>query len=216
MEAPPQPKRRGPAPRLSAPAVAEAVLTLGFDQATLMSVAKHLGVAHGALYRYIGDRNGMMRDAMTLAVGRFDWPELVDGWQDVVWNEARAWWTFCETHPGFVTVLASVPGSPAVIARRSIAVAVHLHDLGVGGQDALVAVDFLSGTIHNIFAKQAQRTAVLDEVHTMSPDELDEVVNTIPPDMLEVMAMGLVDDPWPWFSVKLQHMIDGIESHLST
>lgn len=203
-------RRRGPVPRLSADKIADAVLEIGFDRAQLTAVAQHLGVAHGALYRYIGDRNGMMATAMTRAVERFDWPELADDIRTVIWGEAHAWWSFCEQHPGFAEVLATTPGVPLPITRRSLAVAVHLRSLGLPSRDALIAVDFASGTIHNIFAKQAQRLAVVNQANTMSREEITQIANELPADMLAVIVDGLIEDPWPWFSQKLQVLINGL------
>jgi hypothetical protein len=98
------------------------------------------------------------------------------------------------------------------MTRRSMNVAMHLRGLGVGNRDALMAVDFLSGTIHNIYFKRAQRESVLDQISEMPP-ELAELAASLPPDMLEVIVEGFVDDPWPWFAQKLQLVIDGIGSH---
>lgn len=203
-------RRPGPTPRLSTQLIADAVIEVGFDRASMTAVAGHLGVAHGALYRYVGDREGMMRVALATVTSRHEWPALVDGWRDVVWNEARAWWVFCEEHPGFVTVLASTPGMPEPMASRSLAVSVHLRDLGVRVEDALVVVDMVVDMIHDIFHRASQRQGVIDRALAMPSDEFAEQVAGVPDDMLDVLASALIDDPWPWFARKVDVILDGV------
>lgn len=149
--------------------IADAVIDIGFANASLTAVAQHLGVGHGALYRYIGDRNGMMRAALERLTGRFEWPDLVDDWREVLWNESRAWWTLCERHPGFVTVLAPTPGMPTPMSRRSMRLAVHLHGLGLVGADSLLVVDLVTDTIHDIF----HRFLAARSGHRSSADNVD-------------------------------------------
>ena len=203
-------RKRGPAPRLSHDKIADAALAVGFDAASVTSVASHLGVTHAALYRYIGDRDGMMRAALERATGDWEWPELVDDWREVLWNEARGWWAFCEAHPGFVTALASTPGMPGPMSRRTVRVALQLRTLGVASDDALIAVDLITDTIHDIFHRAAQRDGVIEGVIAMSSDEVEAHLEGVPDDMVEVIVNALIGDPWPWFSRKLELIIDGL------
>ena len=189
------------------------VVEVGFDRASVTSVADALGVTHAALYRYISDRDAMMRAAMERVTAEHEWPELVDDWREVLWNEARGWWAFCERYPGFVTALASTPGMPAPMSKRMIRVSTHLHALGLSAGDALVALDLLMDTIHDIFHRADQRRGVIDGVITMSPEEVAEHLEGVPDDLVEVVINALIGDPWPWFSRKLDLVIDGIASH---
>lgn len=202
----------GPTPRLSADLIADAVIEIGFDRASMSSVGRHLECSHGALYRHVGDLDSMLHLAVTRAIVRFEWPVLVDEWREVVWNEVRAWWSFCEQHPGFVTVLASGPGMPSPMSQRSVAVAVHLNRLGVSGDDALLIIDIVMDMVHDTFHRSGQRRAVIDRALTMSAAELDAHVASVPDDMLETMASTLIDDPWPWLERKLQLLMNGVET----
>jgi AcrR family transcriptional regulator len=203
-------RKRGPVPKLSIDKIAAAVVAVGFDAASVTSVAQHLGVTHAALYRYIDDRDGMMRAALERATGAWEWPELVDDWREVLWNEARSWWKFCQHHPGFVGVLASTPGMPRPMSRRTVQVAVRLRSLGIASGDALIAVDLMTDTIHDIFHRAAQREGVIEGVITMSPEDAAEHLEGVPDDMVEVIVNALIGDPWPWFSRKLELIIDGL------
>lgn len=196
--------------------IADAVIDIGFANASLTAVAQHLGVGHGALYRYIGDRNGMMRAALERLTGRFEWPDLVDDWREVLWNESRAWWTLCERHPGFVTVLAPTPGMPTPMSRRSMRLAVHLHGLGLVGADSLLVVDLVTDTIHDIFHRASQREAVIDQALTMSTEEAAEHIEGVPEEMVEVLLNALIGDPWPWYAQKLELIIDGLAARTAS
>lgn len=197
-------------PRISAEQISEAVLAVGFDRASLNVVAAELGVKHGALYRYIGDRDGMMRSALVLSLERFDWPELADDWRATMHAEARAWWEFCTAHPGFVEVLAEVGTVPAPMARRSLAVAAHLWELGVEAADAALLVDLVAGTIHNEFLWTAQRSSVIDELSELPSEDLARYAEGVPDELLGVVVEQLIEDPWPWFERKLGLMLAGV------
>jgi len=203
-------RRGGPVPRLSLDLIADAVLVVGFDSATISSVARYLGFTNGALYRYVGDRDGMMRAGLVRAASSYEWPELVDDWREVVWNETRAWWSFCEQHPGFATALANTPGMPSPMSRRAINVAVHLNRLGIPSDEAILMVDLVMDLVHDIFHRSAQRGAVIKQALKMPTEEANAHVVDVPEDMVEVLVSALVDDPWPWLARKLELMMKGV------
>lgn len=209
------PRRRGPAPRISAEQISEAVLDLGFDQASLNAVAAELGVKHGALYRYIGDRDGMMRTALDLAIARFQWPEPATDWRRTMHNEALAWWDFCTTHRGFVEVLSEVGTVPPSLALRSLTVATRLWELGVEATDAVLIVDLVAGTIHNEFLWTSQRSSAIDEVNGLPDEDVARYSAGVPDELLGVVVEQLIDDPWPWFERKLELMLAGVSTRPS-
>ena len=204
------PRKRGPVPKLSSEKIAAAVIDVGFSQASVTSVAERLGVTHAALYRYIDDRDGMMRTALERVTAAHEWPELVDDWREVIWNECRGWWAFCERYPGFVGVLATTPGMPSPMSRRMLAVALHLNSLGLSHSDALVVIDLLWDTIHDIFHRSDQRHGVIEGVITMSADEIESHLDGVPDEMIEVVVNALIGDPWPWFARKVELVLDGL------
>ena len=110
------PRKRGPVPKLSADKIAAAVIDVGFADASVTSVAERLGVTHAALYRYIDDRDAMMRTALERVTAAHEWPELVDDWREVLWNECRGWWAFCERYPGFAGITPESDRALAAVA----------------------------------------------------------------------------------------------------
>lgn len=209
------PRKRGPVPKLSPDKIADAVVAVGFDRASVTSVSQHLDVTHAALYRHIGDRDGMIRAAIERALGGWDWPELVDDWREVLWNEARSWWSFCSEHPGFVAALASASFMPLPLSRRTLKVASHLQSLGFSAEDGLMVVDMVTDMIHDIFHRSRQREGVINDALTMSPEEAAMHLEGVADDMVEVILGRLIGDPWPWFSLKLELVLDGMEQRIT-
>ena len=210
-----QPRRAsGPARSLSLDIIAEAVVEIGFSEASITAVAKQLGVVHGALYRYIGDRNGMMAAAVEKATSEFSWPELSGDWKAVLLDESAAWWEFCGKHPGFVGELASVGMSPSM-RRRTLEVSLHLHSCGLSALDSIMALDLIMDTIHDIFNRSKQRERVIQQILQLPQEEAAGYLDGLPDGIIEVIINALIGDPWPWFVNKLELFIDGIEHRLS-
>lgn len=70
----PQRKRIGRPPRIDLGAIADAVLEIGFDQATMRRVADHLGVSVPGLYHYVRGRDDLLRVAAERALSRVELP----------------------------------------------------------------------------------------------------------------------------------------------
>lgn len=71
----PQPKRIGRPPRIDLAAIADAVLEIGFEDATMRRVADHLGVSVPGLYHYVKGRDDLLRVAAERALSRVELPE---------------------------------------------------------------------------------------------------------------------------------------------
>ena len=68
-------KRIGRPPRIDLAAIADAVLEVGFDDATMRRVAEHLGVSVPGLYHYVKGRDDLLRIAAERALARVELPE---------------------------------------------------------------------------------------------------------------------------------------------
>lgn len=73
MEAPS--KRVGRPPRIDLAAIADAVLEIGFDDATMRRVADRLGVSVPGLYHYVKGRDDLLRVAAQRALSQVALPE---------------------------------------------------------------------------------------------------------------------------------------------
>jgi hypothetical protein len=98
------------------------------------------------------------------------------------------------------------------MSRRMLEVAVHLNGLGLAAGDAVVVIDLLMDTIHDIFHRSDQRLGVIEGVITMSEDDVAAHLEGVPEEMVEVVVNALIGDPWPWFSRKVELVMDGLAS----
>jgi len=192
--------------------ITAAVIELGFENASLTNVAQHLGAGHGALYRYIGDRDGMMREALERLTASYPWPELADDRREVLRNESKAWWALCTEYPGFVGALASTPGLPAAMSRRTLLLAKHLNELGVSAADAVMVVDLTTSLVHNIFKWAEQREAIIEQTLAMSVDEAMAQIEGIPDEIVGVLGTVLAGEIWPWYAGQLEIILDGLDA----
>jgi AcrR family transcriptional regulator len=71
----PERKRIGRPPRIDLAAIADAVLEIGFEDATMRRVADHLGVSVPGLYHYVKGRDDLLRVAAERALSRVELPE---------------------------------------------------------------------------------------------------------------------------------------------
>jgi AcrR family transcriptional regulator len=71
----PERKRIGRPPRIDRAAIADAVLAVGFEQATMRRVAEHLGVSVPGLYHYVKGRDDLVRLAAGRALAQVELPE---------------------------------------------------------------------------------------------------------------------------------------------
>ena len=65
----------GRPPRIDLAAIADAVLEIGFDDATMRRVAAKLGVSVPGLYHYVRGRDDLLRVAAERALSRVELPE---------------------------------------------------------------------------------------------------------------------------------------------
>lgn len=209
------PRRRGPVPKLSAAKIADAVLAVGFDQASVTAVAERLEVTHAALYRYIGDRDGMLRAGIDRLTDTWEWPELAEDWQQVLWDEARSWWALCQANPGFVSALVTTAYLPVPVSRRFFTVAAHLETFGVSPADTVMVVDLVIDMVHDIFHRARQREGVIDKALHMSPETAAMHLGGVPLELVEVVLQRVAGDDWSWFVRKLELVIDGLAARIA-
>jgi AcrR family transcriptional regulator len=70
--------QRGRPPKVNAAAIADAVLEIGMDRATMREVADHLGVGVSTLYHHVSNRQDLVRIAAQVALARLTPPNDSD------------------------------------------------------------------------------------------------------------------------------------------
>ncbi|MFI6523849.1 TetR/AcrR family transcriptional regulator [Streptomyces uncialis] len=137
-------RRPGPSRSLTTRAVAEAALAEGLATFSMPSVAARLGVSHSTLYRYVQDRDDLLRTAIGVAVDRVEWPSEELPWRELLGRLADRLWELCDTHPGIAQAVLTTPGTPPAIIDRLVRYGRSLVAAGLSDRDAVVSVDFVA------------------------------------------------------------------------
>ncbi|WP_405639345.1 TetR/AcrR family transcriptional regulator [Streptomyces uncialis] len=108
------------------------------------SVAARLGVSHSTLYRYVQDRDDLLRTAIGVAVDRVEWPSEELPWRELLGRLADRLRELCDTHPGIAQAVLTTPGTPPAIIERLVRYGRSLVTAGLSDRDAVVSVDFVA------------------------------------------------------------------------
>ncbi|MFG6192466.1 TetR/AcrR family transcriptional regulator [Nonomuraea sp. JJY05] len=207
---------RGRPPRITRPAIADAALTVGFDNLTLATVADHLKVAHSALYRHVADREELVIVAINRAIGRADWPEPTGEWRSDLEAQAGALWALLEAHPGLIKEFLGLKRFPDEVMHRFGAAVQRLIGYGFTVEDAFLAVDTVFDLAIDVFGRgqqlDASGSAGTVKVRDSSADAWAEAVG---PEVAPVMRRALSEPASVWFDRKLGLVLDGIAAGLA-
>lgn len=133
--------RPGRPARITRRSVAEAVIAVGLDKATLTEVARHLGVDHSSLYRHTSGRADMLLAAADLAIGSLDWETDTDDWRAYLEGAAEAIWGMFDRHPGLANVLRQLEATPPAGLRAFCRACRRLEALGFTVDQAVLVFD---------------------------------------------------------------------------
>ncbi|MFT3853179.1 MAG: TetR/AcrR family transcriptional regulator [Ilumatobacteraceae bacterium] len=204
-------RKRGPVPRLSRTVIADAALALGFERLTVVAVAERLGVAPGALYRYVDDRDDLVIAAADRLYERMPFT-VTDDWRSFLEREAMARWSVAVAHPGAVRAVRDA-GRASIEARaryaRCLAAAA---ELGLSPADALLAVD----AVVDLVLDAAQQVSWIRRMDRESHGA--EVVNRWVGDLGDgfvAAAQAIVADPERFFQRKLGVVLAGLDALLT-
>ncbi|WP_432007139.1 TetR/AcrR family transcriptional regulator [Streptomyces parvus] len=140
-------KRPGRPPSLTRSAIAEAALAEGVAGFSMPGVAARLGVGHSTLYRYVDNRDALVRSAIELVAERTAWPSAELPWRDLLTGFADALWGACEAFPGLDEAILTTPVTPRAMVDRLAGYGGSLVRAGLGPRDAAVAVDFVADLV---------------------------------------------------------------------
>ncbi|MFE7337696.1 TetR/AcrR family transcriptional regulator [Streptomyces griseus] len=140
-------RRPGRPPSLTRNAIAEAALAEGIAAFSMPGVAARLGVGHSTLYRYVDNRDELVRAAIDLVAERTLWPSAELPWRELLCGFADALWGACEAFPGLDEVILTTPVAPRAMVDRLSGYGGALVGAGLGNRDAAVAVDFVADLV---------------------------------------------------------------------
>jgi len=221
--------RLGRPPLVSRAGIVEAVLDVGFEQATMAAVAAHLGVDSSTLYRHVDSRTDMLDAAADLALRRAEWPVPpggAGGWRPFLTTYAEGIWSLCERHPGLAVYLRSAQTVPPELVRHTLIVVAYLREaLGFSVLDAAVIVDTVGDLTIDAFliarqlAEQPASVAGLARRYTELAEEIartDPAAALLAGEYLQVVtdAVAGVGGREQWWRRKLAYVLDGIETRI--
>lgn len=212
----------GRPPKINRELVLDTVLSIGFDTVTVSEVARALGVDQSALYRYVANRDAMLRDASERAFERYVWPTEATQWRAYLEEFADSLWDFLNSVPGLGLYLASARHVPKAMSITALGVTARLCSFGFAPRDAMVVVDSIADMVTQSLIMQrtldspagdsatdafedSLRTRALASIQAAAPAMEDPIgfVSIVE----EVLASP--SDDTAWWRAKLQLLLDG-------
>jgi len=116
--------------------IVQAALDVGLTHLSMPSVARRVGVAHSALYRYVENREGLLVAAVDHALSSVDWPAADEPWDPLLRRVAGVVRSTCHDVDGLAA--ATLGSAPAIAAweSRLAPYASALTEQGFDAQDA--------------------------------------------------------------------------------
>lgn len=201
-------RKPGPVARLSRTAIADAAIEVGFDELTVVAVASRLGVAPGALYRYVSDRDDLVVAAVDRLLDQLPTPPA-DDWRGFLESEAWIRWRAAEQHPGLPGAWREAGRASTATRRRYVHCLRVLADLGFGPGDALLAVDAVLDLVNDA----VHQAAVIASATAAGRTEtiLGRWVSGLG-EAFERAAADVLADTEAFFARKLRIVLAGIEA----
>jgi len=198
--------RRGPKPTLTRRAIGQAVLEVGFPDASLSAVGAHLGVAHSTLYRYVDDVADLVTAGVEVVAAGVPPQPTGPDWRTVC--EAAFWsqWEVCTEHPGLAAALTRYPRAGRPLFARADDLGRALAGLGFAAELAVLVADTLLDVVRDAVAMSARTTNDPEVIRTALdrrlPDAADRPARV-------VVEKALTQDPRWWLGRKLQLVLAG-------
>lgn len=158
--------------------IARAALDDGLSDFSMPSVARRLGVAHSALYRYVTDREALLASGIALAISETEWPDSDQAWDQLLPALGEAIWDLCDRNPGLDRAALNVTHEIDETTEHFRGYVRSMHEQGFGVDDAGVALDFVYRIALSASAEQGRLRRiggpngdVSDELKVFASDE---------------------------------------------
>lgn len=214
------PVRRAKPSRLTAVHIAATAIDVadrdGLDGLTMRRLARELGVATAALYRYYSDREALLAAMVELAMEEVPAPVPGSDWRSILAAEAAAEWRLYQRHPWLIPVLARTrpPVGPAVLdaLERSFTA---LNELDLTIADLLTIYLACSGLAQGLALMwNADRGALPGAGSGAVPAEIAELLDPrIRPTLHRMFAAGPPIPALPFdemLTISVELLLDGV------
>lgn len=123
--------------------IVQATVDDGLDTFSMPSVARRVGVAHSALYRYVPDRESLLVSAAESILDAATWPATDQTWDPLLRAIAQTVTSVCDEHPGFARAVLASARMPEVWRERLRPYHQALQSQGFSAGDARLVTDLL-------------------------------------------------------------------------
>jgi len=210
-------RKRGRPSRITREKIARAALEIGVNQATVPTIATHLGVDHSSLYHHVKSRAEIVELAAEIAIQEMDWraPKAVS-WREELIVLTDSIWALYDQNPGLAEAFNLAEIAPKT-GMFSFAESVErLQAKGFSLELAVVAVDMLVDMVKDCFigwwsiVKTQQdgrtRTEHMIEIWEKGARDRPELSK-----QLNAMAGIMKAGPRKWWEDKRDIALEGIE-----
>ncbi|ORM32172.1 TetR/AcrR family transcriptional regulator [Williamsia sp. 1135] len=189
---------------------------LGFDSLTMTSLGKHLGVSHSTLYGHFASRDEIVLASIEDIFGGVQWPRFDGDWRPFLRATILQFWDVLNDHRGLAFELDSTRISlPRGYAEFVGNLRGGLLDAEFLPLDAILTAEICAeqALAFHKFTRDAQgRSLTVGEYRANLKDKPLDSLRGIDDRGRQGIAEMVQIDPREWFSLKLDVVLDGIES----
>ena len=189
---------------------------LGFDSLTMTSLGKHLGVNHSTLYGHFASRDEIVLASIEDIFCGEQWPQFEDDWRSFLRATILQFWDVLNAHRGLAFELDSTRLSlPRGYAEFVGNLRGGLLDAEFSPLDAILTAEICAEqalAFHKFARDEQGRSLTVGEYRANLKDKpLDSLRGIDDRGRLGIAEMVQIA-PREWFSLKLEVVLDGIES----
>lgn len=177
----------------------------------MQAVASRLGVSHAALYRHVGNRDGLVELAIDRAAAQWDWAPLADDWRTCLTVHARQLYDVHDRYPGLDRAIESLGVLPAAAAARQAAVAEHVVALGLPPGLTVTALEFLT----LLAADSAARRRRLRPASPGTEQRIEDRLATLSEPVEQAVRHARSQSERAWFDAGVELVLDGVAARLA-
>lgn len=205
--------------RITRDLIAQAAIDLKFEDLTVSSVARRLGVKHSSLYRHVSSRQELVQIAMERLASEVKWPELSGDWEEYLTILGDFMWGLYQDYPGLPTEFRAATEPSSFVIYVFAAATEYLIKQGFDDREAVLVVDALADlTIDSFFASRREsrrnfyknpRTA---EVPTFGVNRPEGLYVEHPQQTWQNLAVFYRSDGRAKYEAKRSLLLDGVRT----